>query len=130
MIGLDTSALVSIFRQDPNIKEVLESINEQISTSMINYQEILFGLDLDKVEHQKENEISEQFFDDILLFIMDRNSAKIASDIYWELKKKGCDIGKFDSMIAGILLANGVNKIITKNTKYFGLIPGLKVIDY
>lgn len=39
-------------------------------------------------------------------------------------------IGRFDSMIAGILLANGVDKIITKNVKHFEKIKGLRVISY
>ena len=42
----------------------------------------------------------------------------------------GNKIGDFDCAIAGIYLANSVNKIITGNVKHFERIKGLRVIGY
>ena len=61
---------------------------------------------------------------------MDIKSSKKAAEIFYDLKRKGFDIGQFDCMIASIFLMNGVNKIITRNVKHFINIPGLKVISY
>jgi len=46
------------------------------------------------------------------------------------LKKRGITIEEANCTIAGILLVNGVHKIITKNVKHFEKIHGIHVIGY
>ncbi len=131
MIGLDTTAIIDIFKGEKNIKQLLQRLNEQIASTQINYQEVLFGLDLvDNVEHQHEKEYYDSFFRNLRYFSLDDSSVVSASEIYWQFNKLNKEIGKFDCMIASILLENGVSKIITRNVKHFEGIKGLKVISY
>ncbi|MEX0920296.1 MAG: type II toxin-antitoxin system VapC family toxin [Candidatus Pacearchaeota archaeon] len=130
MICLDTTAIIDFYRGDENLKKLLDSLEGTFATTIVNYQEIFFGINLKDTKHNVEEEYYEDFFDDIIIFDLDRASAKNASEILLELVHKGKIIEKFDCMIAGILLSNGVNKIITKNKKHFKNIKGLKVISY
>ena len=130
MIGLDTTAIIDLFKKDARIRKIIEESKEDISSSIINYQEIMFGLDFHNPKHKMEEGFYDNFFDKIFLFSLDKNSAKKASEIFFDLQKKGENIEKLDSMTAGIFLINGVNKIITKNIKHFEKIPGIEVISY
>jgi len=130
MIGLDTDAVIGFFRKDPELIQLMESLKEDITSTIINYQEIIFGLDFQNKKHLEEKDFFDSFFNDIDILNLDKESCNKANEIFWDLGKKGTCPGKFDCMIAGIFLANGVNKIITRNTKHFENIPGLKVISY
>ncbi len=130
MIALDTTAIIDFFKKEEAILKVFKKINEPIASTIINYQEIMFGLDFNNSNHLEEEEYYDKFFDNIFIFVLDKLSSKRATDIFWNLKKNGNPIGRFDCIISGILLSNGVDKIITRNVKHFQKIKGLKVISY
>lgn len=130
MIGLDTSTIIDIFKGNSDVYELINSLDEELCNTIINYQELIFGLDLTNKKHLEEVEYYDNFFDKLILLNLDRNSCKKTNEIIKNLSKKGNLIGEFDSMIAGIFLANGINKIITRNVKHFEKVPGLKVISY
>ena len=85
---------------------------------------------LENIKHRKEEEFYDKFFTSIFLFEHNSKSAKKSSQIFWKLRKDGTAIGRFDSIIAGILLSNGVKKILTRNVKHFEKIKELEIIDY
>lgn len=130
MIGLDTDAIIDVFKKEQKVLKVIENINEPICSTIINYQEIAFGLDLENIKHFSEENFYDAFFEGIFLYLLNKSSSKKASEIFWNLKKEGKTMGNFDCMIAGILLSNGVDKIITRNVKHFKKIKGIKVISY
>ncbi len=130
MIGLDTRTIIDILKENPDVKLVIDKIEEPLASTIINYQEIMFGLDFNRKEHEQESKQYELFFDTIFLLAHTRESAQRAALLFKELEKQGKDIGRFDSMIAAVLLQNGVRKIITRNVKHFSRIKGLEVIDY
>lgn len=130
MIGLDTSAVIDIFRKNLEILNLIKGLKDDICSTIINYQEIMFGLDLENIKHIEEENFFDNFFEGIFLFNLDKKTCKQTSKLYWELKKDGKMIEEFDCITAGILLANGVDKILTKNAKHFENIKGLKVIPY
>jgi tRNA(fMet)-specific endonuclease VapC len=130
MIGLDTNAVIDIFKQDLKLSQLIENLDEDLCSTIINYQEIIFGLDFNNKKHMEEGEYYDNLFDKILLLNLDRNACKKTNEIIRNLISKGNQIGEFDSMIAGIFLSNGVNKIITRNTRHFEKIPGIKVLSY
>ncbi|MBI2044214.1 type II toxin-antitoxin system VapC family toxin [Candidatus Pacearchaeota archaeon] len=130
MIGFDTTAIIDFFKKDDGLKRVLGGLEDDFATTIINCQETYFGIHQGDPKYDLESEFYEKFFDDIILLGLDKNSVKESSKILWELSRSGKIMGKFDCMIAGILLSNGVNKIITKNVKDFKNIKGLKVISY
>lgn len=130
MICLDTTAIIDIFKGNKELKVLLEETNGPLATTRINYLEIMFGLNFDNSVHKKEESYYDEFFKEILILEIDNSSSKKASSIFWNLKNKGKIIGKFDCVIAGILLSKGFNKIITKNIKHFENIKELKVRGY
>ncbi|MBS3092448.1 PIN domain-containing protein [Candidatus Pacearchaeota archaeon] len=130
MIGLDTTTIIDLFNGDKNLISVLENINEPLSTTIINYQEIVFGLNIFNKEHLAEYAKYNEFFNNLLVFPITKQSAKKASLVLWSLKKLGQEIDRFDCMIAGIFLEQGISSVITRNTKHFSVIRGLKVISY
>lgn len=130
MIGIDTDAIIDFYRKDQELIKLMSSIEDDLSTTIINYQEIMFGIDLSNKKHIEEKDYFDSFFNGVFFFSLDKRSCVKANEILQYLKKKGVVLGKFDCMIAGILLSNGVDTIITKNKKHFENIPGLKVLSY
>ncbi len=130
MIGLDTSAIIDIFRGDEAIKKALENIEEPLAVTQLSYLELMFGLDPKNEKHKVEESFYDEFFKSLLKLNLTNQSCKKASEIFWRLKKEGKTIEQFDCVIAGIFLANGINSLLSKNTKHFDNISGLKVIEY
>jgi tRNA(fMet)-specific endonuclease VapC len=130
MIGIDSSALIDLAKNNKNIQELLSNIDDKIVSTLINYFEIVVGIDMENQKHIQQKIYFDELFNSITLFHLDKSSSEISSNIYWKLKKSGNMLDKFDCMTAGIFLANGVNKIITRNVKHFEKIPGLKVLSY
>jgi predicted nucleic acid-binding protein len=130
MIALDSSAIIDVFKNVPEILALLKSLEEDLCSTITNYQEIAFGLDVENIKHAVEEKFYDNFFEGIFLFDLDKKACKHGSRVYWELVKNGKMIEDSDCVIAGILLSNGINKIITRNAKHFENIKGLKVISY
>jgi|SRR3989338_8580930 len=130
MIGLDTCAIIDLFRKDLKIIELIESLDEELCSTIINYQEIMFGMDLKDSKYHEEEKFYDDFFTQIFLYLLDTASSKESSRIFWDLKRRGNLIEEMDCSIAGILLTNGVKKIITRNAKHFEKIPGIEVVFY
>lgn len=130
MIGLDTCTIIDYFRNNLNLKKLMDSIGDIFVSTTINYWEIKGGLNPKDKNYIDENKYFEDFFKDIIIFDFDKNSVRISSETFWELANKGEMIDDFDAMIAGAFLSNGVDTIITKNKKHFERIKGLKVLSY
>ena len=130
MIGLDTTAIIDLFKKDANLKKLLENIDDTFSTTVLNYQEIFFGLNPKDPKYDVEKDFYDDFFNNLILLDFDKESVKKSSDIFWDLSKRGEPIGRFDCMISGAFLKNNVGKIITKNAKHFQKIKGIKVLTY
>ena len=130
MIGLDTSAIIDIFKGEERIKEFLESNKDPLAATIMSYLELFFGLDFENVRHTKEAQYYRDFFRSVYHMDLTKESCEKASDILWRLKKDGKIIEKFDCIIAAIFMVNGVDKILTRNPKHFERIKGLNVISY
>ncbi len=130
MIILDTTALIDLYRKDSELQKILENVEEDLAITIVNYQEIFFGLNPKDQKYKEELDFYEKLFNNLILIDMDKNSVKEASFLFWELSSKGMIIEEPDCLIAGIYLTNRVNKIITRNVKHFERIKGLKVISY
>ncbi|MFH1648985.1 MAG: type II toxin-antitoxin system VapC family toxin [Candidatus Woesearchaeota archaeon] len=130
MIGLDTCAIIDLFKGDKGIKVFLERSNEQTVTTIINYSEIQFGLNPANSVHNKEREFYELLLSEIRILDLTREGCGKASSVFWQLNKKGKTIQKMDCTIAAILLTNGITHILTRNAKDFKHIDGLTTIPY
>ena len=130
MIGLDTTAIIDLFKGDESVREVVENIKEPLASTIINHQEIMFGIDSTDRKYKNESEYYEKFFADIPIIQLDIESSKKSAEVFWKLRKEGKEIGRSDCIVAGIFLSNGINKLITKNVSHFKAIKELKVIAY
>jgi len=130
MIGLDTSALIDLFKEDKKLIEVISKIDDEFFLNDFVYLELMHGLDLENKKHKMEESFYESYFKSSKSFQLDLINSKKARDIIWKLRKKGQTIGLIDATIAAIYLSNGVKTILTKNKKDFENIEGLKVISY
>jgi tRNA(fMet)-specific endonuclease VapC len=64
------------------------------------------------------------------IFSLGFKEAKKSAEIYDKLESKGQIIDDNDILIIGIMLSNGIKKIITKNIKHFELIEEIELINY
>ena len=53
------------------------------------------------------------------------DAVKKAAEISGTLDQEGNGVDPFDSLIAGIALAHGVESLVTRNTSHFNRIKGL-----
>lgn len=120
MQALDSSVLIEILKGNSNLNSFRK--DAIFCTTAINLFEIQAGL----FNHEKEllEDLKKHFY----IIPFDVDSSNIATNIHKQLLKKGKDIGRFDCMIAGCLIAHNVHSIITHNVKHFRLIKELEVI--
>lgn len=130
MIGLDTSAIIDIFKGEENIKKFLENNKEPLAVTIMSYLELFFGLNPENPKHAIEGSYYREFFKSLYNVNLSKNSCEEASKIFWNLKKEGKTIEQFDCVIAALFIANGINKILTRNQKHFEKIKKLNVISY
>ena len=130
MIGLDTSAIIDLFKGNKNIKHFLEINKEPLAVTVMSYLELFFGLDPENPRHISEGEYYREFFNNLHNVGLNSESCEESSRIFWRLRKEGKTIEQFDCVIAASFIAGGINKILTGNPKHFEKIKQLKAINY
>ena len=130
MIGLDTSAVIDIFRGEGKIKQFFDDNKEPLAITIMSYLELFFGLDPANPKHKEEGKYYDEFFKNIYSINLTKDACEEASKIFWNLKKEGKSIEQFDCVIAAIFITNGITKILTRNSKHFDKIKELKVLSY
>lgn len=128
MICLDTSFIIDFLKERKEAIEFMKKNTEEVFTTEVNVFEIFIGI-YTKEDYEREEAIAIGFF----------NSIHVASSNGWGVKsakilsvliKDGNLIEENDCFIASIMLANGCERIITRNKKHFERIKGIKVISY
>ncbi len=130
---LDTTILVDLLRRKEDAKKKVEGLfGEYLYTTRINIFEVLIGTFSIKseVDREKRLEDSRAIFSKLQILELDEKSTITASEIGGQLNRKGITVESGDCLIAGIALANNINTIITKNTKHFENIEGIKTESY
>ncbi|MFB6246231.1 MAG: type II toxin-antitoxin system VapC family toxin [Candidatus Pacearchaeota archaeon] len=125
MIGADTSFLVDFFKGDKDAVDFMDKNKENLCICDNVVYEFLCG-------NLKESEIDTflGFVSQFKVFSFNRDAAVLSSKIFRGSKRKGVSVAHPDVMIAGIYLANNVDKIVTRNKKHFENIKDLKVLRY
>ena len=132
MICLDSTFIIDFLKNKPEAIEACSKVkDEQLATTAINIFEILFGI-LRKKQINYENELIgfTKFINNLTILNLDYNSSVRASNIGSDLVKKGIQIEPNDCLIAGIMLSNNYNKIITRDEEHFQRVEGIKVEVY
>ena len=132
MICLDSTLIIDFLKNKPAAIEACNKIkNEQLATTTVNIFEILFGI-LRKKHASYENELQclMKLINNLSVLTLDYNSSVRASQIAADLVKNGVEIESHDCLIAGIILSNECNKIITRDKEHFQRIKGIRIEGY
>jgi predicted nucleic acid-binding protein len=116
MIVFDTSAAVDFLRGGAETKSLVESI-EQSGDAVAVTTVSLFEL-LAPIQHRrllKEEKAVRAFIRRTVLLGLDANSATEAAKIMGGLLRLGIPINPLDTLISGITVANGAEKIVTSD---------------
>ena len=129
MIVLDSDFLIDFFKGDEKaVNKMAELLqNDEVSTTVINYQEVFFGA-LGSKDKEKVNEMN-LFFQEINILDYKKDYVIKCCEVSHKLRKKGLSIGILDEIIAGICLSVNA-KLLTKNKKHFSRVEGLKAISW
>lgn len=131
MICLDSTFLIDFLRNEPfAVKKVSELKDEVLVTTTVNIFEVMFGLRILKGDVSKKWGSFKYLIDNLDVFNLDLESSFNASKIASELVKEGKEINAMDSLVAGIILSNNCNKIVTRDKEHFNRIKGIKIEDY
>ena len=135
MIILDTSACIDYLNGNEKIRDIISEQEDLIHITSISIYEVNIGLERTKRKisegrYKKLNKIWLEFISGMEIFPLSLKEAKKAAEIYDNLESKGQIIDDNDILITGIMLSNGIKKIITRNVNHFKLIKGIEVINY
>lgn len=135
MIILDTSACIDYLNGNEKIREVISEQEDLIHITSISIYEINIGLErtkrkISEARYKELNKIWLEFISGMEIFSLSFKEAKKAAEIYDNLESKGQIVDDNDILITGIMLSNGIKKIITRNIKHFELIEGIEIINY
>ena len=86
MIGLDTSAIIDLFKGHEKVKIILEQNKETYAVTLMNYLELFFGLNMKDSRHEQEAGYYRDFFKKVHVFSLTSESCEEASRILWTLK--------------------------------------------
>lgn len=123
VILLDTSILIDYFRKEKKDKTILYNLSQDynFSISSITEFEFLSGF------KDKDLEFARELLKDIVVVPFDSGCAKIASDIYKDLKANNLLIDPPDIFIAATALYKNL-PLATLNVKHFQRISNLNII--
>jgi len=115
MIVLDTSFLIDYLR---GIKATYDLIDEEndVATTSITYHEVMIGLK--RKRSKKEEKLFKRLFSEVKILPFDVKAAEESSSIAAKLMAIGREVNALDILIAGIAIANGADKIITRDTDF------------
>ena len=112
MTFIDTSVIIAYLAGDEKIIDLLKKENEkdELKTTTITEYELL------KHKAAFDKQLAEEFLSEVNVCTFDRDSAKKAASLYWELRKAGKIINENDILIAGISLST-CEVLLTRDKK-------------
>lgn len=127
---LDTDTVSYYFRDHEKVVEKIDNYLIEhgfVHISVVTYYEILNGLLYKDARRQLAK--FERFVRLNNVIPLTMTSAKVAADIYADLRKRGKPIGHNDVMIAGIAIDNDL-VLVTNNVNHFSRISGLEMDNW
>lgn len=127
---LDTTVLIDILEQKPDVAPIVEYSTETFFTSQLNVFELMVGVFALKENQAKHCESAERLLSRFHILDLTPAAVRLAAQIQGKLYQQGRPINDVDSLIAAIALSNGINIMITRNKKHFEQIKELTVVTY
>lgn len=115
MIVLDTSFLIDYLRGVEATYDLTDEENE-VAITTVTYHEIMVGLK--RKRSKKEEKFFKRLFSEVKILPFDIKAAEESSSIAARLMAIGKEINALDILIAGIAIANGADRIITRDTDF------------
>ncbi len=115
MIVLDTSFLIDYLRGVEATYDLTDEENE-IAITTVTYHEIMVGLK--RKRSKREEKFFRRLFSEVKTLPFDIKAAEESSSIAARLMAIGKEINALDILIAGIAIANGADRIITRDTDF------------
>jgi predicted nucleic acid-binding protein len=128
---LDTTFLIDFLREKEQAVEFLRNNSSlHLYTTEINVFELFIGVYLSQKDPEKHLKIISAMFARMTILPLDRRASEKSAELAAYAIKKGKKVDHTDSLIAGIALANGIQQIVTENTKHFEAFQDLTVLSY
>lgn len=123
MTVADTDVLIDFLAgKEPMAARVADLVGRgALCTTAINRFELLSG---SRSQHQQAQ--AEALLSSLPTLVLDQEAADQAAQIRRTLEARGATIGMGDSLIAGIVLANG-GTLLTRNQGHFERVEGLRL---
>ncbi|MBI5036788.1 type II toxin-antitoxin system VapC family toxin [Candidatus Micrarchaeota archaeon] len=127
MVCFDTDVLVAVLRQKKDAIDFLESLekNETLTTTVISACELFEGAFYSDDPQKSLREVND-LLGNLGVLPVSVASAACFGETASGLKKSGKTVEDFDVLIASIVLKHG-ETLVTRNTKHFERIKGLKL---
>lgn len=126
---LDTSVIVEAERRENEINVFTDNREEEVfGLSVITVAELLHGVHrADSTKRRlKRSAFVEKVIDLFPVYVFEISTARIYSEIWSELNRKGIQIGAHDLIIGSTAISLGFS-VATLNIRHFKRIEGLKV---
>ncbi|MEO1216270.1 MAG: type II toxin-antitoxin system VapC family toxin [Bacteroidota bacterium] len=127
---LDTDTISYYFRNQTIVVEKVDKYLQEygfINLSVVTYYEIMNGLLFKDAKRQLT--LFETFSELNSIIPLHKSTAKLAADIYSQLRKKGITIGHNDIMIAACAIENNLT-LVSNNTNHFQHIENLEIDNW
>ena len=122
---IDTDVLIDNLRSKSRLSE--EIIEAGVVTTVINLGELVYGA-FKSTDSKKALDLVDNFLIDLNIEIinLEKEIVYVFGKLKADLEKKGKRLDDFDLLIAATALVNGFI-LVTRNTKHFERIKGLKL---
>ncbi len=114
MILFDTSAIIDFLKGGVKVKSIVEEVErnrESVYTTVISQYELLTPVYHKGIKFEERN--IRAFLRRSVVLPLDQNAAEESSRIMGGLFKLGLPVNALDTLIAGIAIATGADKIAT-----------------
>ncbi|MHA1728389.1 MAG: type II toxin-antitoxin system VapC family toxin [Promethearchaeota archaeon] len=135
MILLDTNACIDYLNGVEEVRKVISVQEDLIHITSITIYEVNIGLERTKrkISEKRYHELYKkwvEFISSMEIFPLGYKEAEKAAEVYDSLESKGQIIDDNDILIVGIMLSNGITKILTRNVKHFERVQEIEIIHY
>jgi tRNA(fMet)-specific endonuclease VapC len=126
---LDTSFLIDYFK-GVEVARGLVTADEQHVTTAITYHEIMTGLK--RAHARKEESFFKRVFSQMTVLEFDEKAAEESSTIAAKLEVVAKSVNALDIPIAGVAVANGISKIVTRDRDFLEIakVAEIDVLTY
>ena len=129
---VDTTFLIDLLRGEAGAVEKAGELDEEggAATTAVNVFELSYGVHRGVKDVERRLEEVKRVVSNLRVFPLDQKAAMRSAEIAGTLDREGRGIDPFDALIAGIVMAEGAECVVTKNVSHFERIPGLKVEEH